>query len=153
MPKNNTWTSRQGTMFHIAIPYAQELREVLQGTGNSSSDSYTRPPGGHGGCLDGSECTGIGEGGSSTKEKAQPNDCREGRKMDFTEKGQETMAGRQINGAVAPSLESFIWLVEFIEEHALSMEVWFHKLCYIYENGKQMSRRKLTATELQQMYE
>lgn len=73
--------------------------------------------------------------------------------MDFTEKSQETMAGRQINGAVAPSLESFIWLVEFIEEHDLSVEVWFHKLCYIYENGKQISRRKLTASELQQMYE
>lgn len=138
----------QGIHHLINIPYAQAHREASQGQRNSTNVDHGNLAGRHGRRVDGSECIRVGEGSPSTKEKALPDHSRKSGEVDHAKKGQET-----INGAVAPSLDTFIWLVEFIEEHGISMEVWFHKLCYIYEDGKQVSRRRLTEEELNRMYE
>lgn len=143
----------EGIQFLKNTPYAQKRREVSRGAGNSTNDSYDRFTRGYDRRLDGRECTRTGERGPTTQEEKGTDIRSESGGLGETKKSQKADTGEIECGAIAPSLESFIWLVEFIEEHGISMEVWFHKLCYVFTDGKQKSRRALTLDEMRKMYE
>jgi len=90
--------------------------------------------------VDGGKCPRTSEGGPSTEAEEE----KRGDSL-VDQSGEEVKA---MTGYIAPNLEAFSWLVDFMQDTHMTGQIWYNKLCYYIVNGDLAGRRLLKKDEV-----